>query len=736
MEYNVIQSAKQISQSGLKYAWGLVMNTIDMKHNWHKKSDTVKRKEKVLYFFFVAGLTAIYVTYVPCLMDYYIIRQEHSYFSFFSENFLKAPYLFEGIVIGMALAAIYCLTMRAGVSMLIVSAFLFILTHASYIKFINRKELLKLDDLRLTEAAGMVLDYFRFELNCRLVMLAGMFVLFSGTGFALDWFRKRIWKVRETVREAHPEKRAIVGETGRKQRAIVGETRRKKRAIVGETWWKKREDVGEMYTESEIDRGVWKEDETDREGVEGICLCRCHGVAVCARVLGCVCLCIVLVLYTDHFLGERYVIDVIEPLIPETDRYVLYRFLQNDSLSTINVERVEESYDFLLSQEPPKEAANREDYPNVIVIMNESWWNTDNIQTDRITFSKDPMGPYKDLADRCSTGYLTSVVFGGGTVTPEIEFLTGLNAKYYRADSAYAQIQGRKIPSLVDYFNGLDYETVAIHPYYGRFYGRDAAYATMEFDRVIFEEDMRYKDIYTRYISDESLAKQIIMEAERENGGSKFIWALSIANHIRVLDYTAEPAVDFDYPITLKVKDAELAAEEYDTLINYVNGIYLANQAFLQLVDYFSGVDQPTVILMFGDHCPFFSTDVLAIFGLDETGSDGETVKSLYSTPVILWSNFSGEKLNFSGESMYYLPQALIDYAGLPDSDMTRILRYERSYFKTNSPKIVQSTAGVDLHECTMEQLRVLNHCKAVQYDILHGEGIGGDVWQPITGEP
>ncbi len=723
------------------------MNTIDMKHNWHKKSDTVNRKEKVLYFFFVAGLTAIYVTYVPCLMDYYIIRQEHSYFSFFSENFLKAPYLFEGIVIGMAFAAIYCLTMRAGVSMLIVSAFLFILTHASYIKFINRKELLKLDDLRLTEAAGMALDYFRFELNCRLVMLAGMFVLFSGTGFALDLLRKRIWKVRETVREAHPEKRAIVGETGRKQRAIVGETgrkqraivgetRRKQRVIIGETWWKKREDVGEMYTESEIDRGVWKEDETDREGVKGICLRRCHGIAVCARVLGCVCLCIVLVLYTDHFLGERYVIDVIEPLIPETDRYVLYRFLQNDSLSTINVERVEESYDFLLSQEPPKEVANREDYPNVIVIMNESWWNTDNIQTDRITFSKDPMGPYKDLADRCSTGYLTSVVFGGGTVTPEIEFLTGLNAKYYRADSAYAQIQGRKIPSLVDYFNGLNYETVAIHPYYGRFYGRDVAYAAMEFDRVIFEEDMRYKDIYTRYISDESLAKQIIMEAERENGGSKFIWALSIGNHTRTLDYHVESVLDFGYPITVTVNSADLSTEDYDTLINYVNGIYLANQAFSQLVDYFSGVDQPTVILMFGDHCPNFSAEVLKAFELNEADADGEEMERLYSTPVILWSNFSGEKLNFSGESMYYLPQMLIDYAGLPDSDMTRILRYERSYFKTNSPKIVQSTAGVDLHECTMEQLRVLNHCKAVQYDILHGEGIGGDVWQPITEEP
>lgn len=56
----------------------------------------------------------------------------------------------------------------------------------------------------------------------------------------------------------------------------------------------------------------------------------------------------------------------------------------------------------------------------------------------------------------------------------------------------------------------------------------------------------------------------------------------------------------------------------------------------------------------------------------------------LYATPVIMWSNVSTEKLHFSGESIYYLPQMLIDYAGLPDSNMTRILRYERSCFKTN----------------------------------------------------
>ena len=67
----------------------------------------------------------------------------------------------------------------------------------------------------------------------------------------------------------------------------------------------------------------------------------------------------------------------------ENNMYVLYRFLQNDSLSSITMENVEESYDFLLSQEKAKETEEDSVYPNVIVIMNESWWNTDNIDPDR-----------------------------------------------------------------------------------------------------------------------------------------------------------------------------------------------------------------------------------------------------------------------------------------------------------------------------------------------------------------
>lgn len=644
-----------------------------------------------LYFFFLAGLVILYGTYIPCLMDYYIVRPEESYFTFFYENHCGATYTFEGILVGMAFAALYCLTMQAGVSMVILSGLLFLLTHASYIKFVNRKELLRLDDLRLTEAAGMAVGYLKFTPDRFLAILAGGLLLFVAAGVVLDCLGDKGWKAKSYRRENVREQ----------------------------------QDSGEK---SVLERGRAR-----RLGLYAI------------RLLGCAGLCVCICLYTNHFFGERYVIDVIEPISPEKDRYVLYRFLQNDSLSMISVEQAEESYDFLLSQSPPRQspvtggvpgasenAAIKESsgYPNIIVIMNESWWNTDNIQSNRITFSQDPMGPYKELADRCSTGWLTSPVCGGGTLRPEIEFLTGLNTKYYNTDAVYAKLQGRRVSSVADYFNGLGYETVAIHPYYDYFYGREGAYAGMGFDRVIFEGDMQHKDIYTRYISDESLAKEIIALSRQEGDAPKFIWAVSIANHSRVLDYHEESVTDYDYPIEMSVAGERLGEEDYGSVVNYINGIYLANLAFAQLVEYFSMSEQPTVLMMFGDHCPYFSAETLEAFGLGER-ADGAKER-LYTTPVIVWSNGSEEKPDFTGESMYYLPMMLIDYAGLPDSDMTRILRYERLYFQTNSWKFVRDASGELIREGTEEQIRALSHYKTVQYDILEGDGLGEDVWKPI----
>lgn len=341
------------------------------------------------------------------------------------------------------------------------------------------------------------------------------------------------------------------------------------------------------------------------------------------------------------------------------------------------------------------------------------------------------MEPYKRLAGKCSSGQLSANIFGGGTISSEAEFLTGLNTKYFLSDiGIYSELQERKLPSIVDYFHDMDYDTVAIHPYYGEFYDRDVIYPQLGFDKIIFEEDMQYTDIYTQYISDESLACQIIKEYEEGKNAQQFIFAVSIANHIRVLDYKKDLVDDYPYPISIIESGESLNEKNRNDLVNYMNDIYLSNKAFEQLVLYFSKTKEPVAVVMYGDHAPSFSKGILTLLGLD--GTDWETQKRLYSVPVLMWSNFDAEKIHFSGENINYLPQIVLDYAGLPESDMTQILRYEKKILKSNTRKVVEDANRQPARTYNEEQTEAVRHFKVMDYDILFGSSTDRDkIWQP-----
>ncbi|MBR1930740.1 MAG: LTA synthase family protein [Lachnospiraceae bacterium] len=626
------------------------------------------RSKKILFVVMVLGILWMYATYVPYLLDYYIIRPETSVFSFvFGKDIINTNYEFEGVIIGLGLGLLYCVTANVGVSVSVMSLGLLLLTHASYIKYINRKELLRINDLKLTEAAGMAAGYIHFNYSRYLLLLVIFFLLSGAACFGLGLLNKQAGKIIS-------------------QRRLQFAVR-----------------------------------------------------VVCAIVL-----CVVTVKYTDYYFNSKLTLDEVKALSlngEENNRYVLYRFLQNDSLYT-SVGDPQASYQNLLSQSPVSETKEGAQKPDIIVIMNESWWNTDHIASDKVVFSKDPMEPYKKLEDKCITGWLTSNVYGGGTVSSEAEFLTGLNTKYFvQTSTFYANTLGRKIPSVVDYLHELEYDTEAIHPYYGEFYSRDQVYQTFGFDRILFAEDMQYKDIYTKYISDESLANQIISDYERP-GENKFIWALSIANHIRVLEYEAEPKLDYDYPISAELEEGAVSQEDYDTMINYINGIYLANQAFEQLVEYFERVDKPVILVMYGDHIPSFPESVMSAFELNTDDQSVEMMKKTYSVPVILWSNLKNRESNtgewegrdepeFRGQAIYYLAEMIFSYAGLPDSDMMRIKRLERSEFLADTRTMVLDRNGEPMTRCSQKQLYIMKNMQTVEYDLMFGENMCGDIWKP-----
>lgn len=450
-------------------------------------------------------------------------------------------------------------------------------------------------------------------------------------------------------------------------------------------------------------------------------------------LLGLVCL-TAMFRYGERFIKNEYSMESIDnAAVTNTgnDRYLLYHFLKNDNLVNIDMAHAENSYRFFLDNPTTNCKMDKSSqFPNVIVIMNESWWNTDNISGDFVTFSSDPMESYHKLAGSCSAGELSSNIFCGGTIGSETEFLTGLNLKYLNSFTRIsAEMQEHKVPSIVDYFNALDYDTVAIHPYDGSFYGRNEIYPSLGFEKIIFEEDMFYTDTYSCYISDESLARQIIQEYEENKDKKKFIYAVSIGNHIRGLDSEHEFIENYPYPVSVTI-DGDLEKEAYTDLVNYINGIYLANEAFAQLVSYFEQQKEPTVLVMYGDHMPGFSKEALTLLQLD--GDDLESQRRQYAVPVIMWSNFETEKIVLDGENISYLPQILLEYARLPESDMTRILKYQREVFKTNTSRIATDCYGQQIESYTMEQIEAIRHFKVVSFDILYGSSpLRNRVWQP-----
>jgi hypothetical protein len=104
-------------------------------------------------------------------------------------------------------------------------------------------------------------------------------------------------------------------------------------------------------------------------------------------------------------------------------------------------------------------------------------------------------------------------------------------------------------------------------------------------------------------------------------------------------------------------------------LERYLSLIKVSDSAFEQLIDYFSNVDEPTVILMFGDHQPadWVVAPIYKLNGITDTDSWSES-EERYEVPFVLWANYDIEEETVEGISANYLNTLLFEAAGLPMS--------------------------------------------------------------------
>ena len=331
---------------------------------------------------------------------------------------------------------------------------------------------------------------------------------------------------------------------------------------------------------------------------------------------------------------------------------------------------------------------DKSNYPNIIVVMDEAFSDLSvlgdfDTNTDYMPF----VHSLEKGNENTITGYLNTSVCGGNTADTEFEFLTGNTMAFLPVGSIpYQQYIKSKTPSLASYLKSIGYATYAQHPYYGSGWNRDTVYPLLGFDNLSFMQDYSNQRFVRKYISDETSFDKIIETYENKpDGQPAFIFNVTMQNHGGYTD----TYYGFDNTVTAD-KLNNSALDQYLSLIK------MTDEDLNSLIDYFSNVDEKTIVVFFGDHQPndTVASSVLAANGMDYNNLSNEELKLRYQVPYVIWANYDIDEATGEDTSVNYLAANVLKAAGVPTNDYQSFLLKLKEEYPIISAVRTDKTAG------------------------------------------
>ena len=297
---------------------------------------------------------------------------------------------------------------------------------------------------------------------------------------------------------------------------------------------------------------------------------------------------------------------------------------------------------------------------NLVGIMLEAF--ADFSVFDQIEFQQDVYADFHALQAESYSGNLITNIFAGGTVNTERAFLTGFSSEdpNFRTDTA----------SYVWYLRRQGYQTSGDHPSNQWFYNRSNINSYLGFEQYRFVEnyytqftggDVAYDAIFFPQLTD-SIVEQL------KSGDPLFSFSVSYQGHGPYgVDTCWYGEVD-DF-----VGNYELDQASRTILSNYF-GSQMDTQSYLmEMVDTFRELDEPIVLVIFGDHKPWLGNNgsVYSALGIDLSLSSEESFYNYWSTPYLIWANDAAKEVlgnDFVGEgpdvSPCFLMNLVFDQCG------------------------------------------------------------------------
>ena len=335
------------------------------------------------------------------------------------------------------------------------------------------------------------------------------------------------------------------------------------------------------------------------------------------------------------------------------------------------------------------------DKPNIICIMNESLADLNIL--GNLTTNEDYMPFMRSLTENTVKGNLYVPVIGAGTSNTEFEFLTGHTTAFLPSGSnAYMLYIKNPLASLVSTLKAQGYSSYALHPYYSEGWNRYKVYNYLGFNKFTSLQDImdislmrEYQNngsdpnylqslidqyypgsnmLIRQYVSDSYNYKLLIEDYEnRDKSQPYFAFNVTMQNHG---GYTTS-CVNFNESIY-----ATSVSRDYTKANKYLSLVKASDDAFKELIDYFTKVKEPTIICMFGDHQPTVETEFIAeVMGVDSlSGLSPEQEQLRHTTPFIIWANYDIEEKQIDKLSSNYLSSLVLKVAGVKLTEYNKYL--------------------------------------------------------------
>ena len=377
----------------------------------------------------------------------------------------------------------------------------------------------------------------------------------------------------------------------------------------------------------------------------------------------------------------------------------------------------------------PDSYAAVEKTPTILYVMDESYWDVSELEQYGVTFDTDISPNLHALQQTSAYGKVYSPSFGGGTCDVEFEALTGYSVGFLPSGcKPYQQHVTHPMFALPSYLKDKGYQTAAVHCYYAKYWSRNTAYPNLGFDDFISLEDMRWVEKVRGYywkgglVTDASMGEQIIREYETLKAASDapvFLHAVTMQNHT---NYNAANYPD-DQRVHITSAPAGLKASTVGALEDFATGVRDADALLGQLVSYFSQVDEPVILVFWGDHYNPIDSGYDVYTATGYAGADSSDPR-LHQTTLLMWSNYSSQPVDLGTIAAYEISPVMMDLFGLDQPLYFQYLNRQLRYgYRSCTGGVTVNWDGSLSSGLTPRQSVWRQDHWLLQYDLMFGEG-------------